>query len=185
MNTQLLETYWQVGRHIVEFEQQGKSRAEYGKALLKQLARDLTLRHGRGFSRSNLIRIRQFYLAYPKGATVSHLLTWSHMVELLKIDDPMERGFYERQIEQERWSVRELRRQKETALFLRLAASKDKNGILQLASEGQIIEQPEDILHEPYIFEFLKIPETHQISETQLETLLCDHLQPFLPESVK
>lgn len=185
VNTHLLATYWQVGQRIVEFEQGGKERAAYGKALINQLASDLTLRFGKGFSRSNLIRIRQFYLAYPdfqKGATASHLLTWSHMVELLKIDDPLERSFYEQQSIKERWTVRELIRQKGASLFLRLAASKDKAGILQLAQQGQVIEQPADLLREPYVFEFLKIPEPYQISETQLETVLCDHLQPFLLE---
>lgn len=185
VNTHLLATYWQVGQRIVEFEQGGKERAAYGKALINQLASDLTLRFGKGFSRSNLIRIRQFYLAYPdfqKGATASHLLTWSHMVELLKIDDPLERSFYEQQSIRERWTVRELIRQKDASLFLRLAASKDKAGILQLAEQGQVIEQPADLLREPYVFEFLKIPEPYQISETQLETVLCNHLQPFLLE---
>lgn len=182
VNTQLVESYWQVGRHIVEFEQAGQLRAEYGTALINSLAADLGLRHGKGFSRSNLIRFRQFYLAYPKGATASHLLTWSHRVELLKLDDPLERGFYEKQAIAERWSVRELVRQKESSLFLRLAASKDKAGILQLARQGQLVEQPADLLREPYVFEFLKIPEPYQVSETQLETVLCDHLQPFLLE---
>lgn len=182
VNVQLIETYWQVGRHIVEFEQGGKIRADYGKALITSLAKDLGLRHGKGFSRSNLIRVRQFYLAYPKSATLSHQLSWSHTVELLKIDDPLERSFYEQQCVRERWSVRELTRQKESALFLRLAASKDKEGILQLAAQGQIVEQPADLLREPYIFEFLKIPEPAQVSETQLETQLCDHLQQFLLE---
>ena len=182
VNSHVAQTYWQVGRQIVEFEQGGKSKAEYGKALISNLARDLGLRHGKGFSRSNLIRIRQFYLAYPKGATLSHLLSWSHIVELLKIDDPLERSFYEQQTVHERWAVRELKRQKASSLFLRLAASKDKAGILQLAAQGQIVEQPADLLREPYVFEFLKIPEPYQISETQLETILCDHLQPFLLE---
>ena len=182
VNAQITETYWQVGRHIVEFEQGGKIRADYGKALIASLAKDLSLRHGKGFSRSNLIRIRQFYLAYPKGATLSHLLSWSHIVELLKIDDPLERGFYEQQTQLERWSVRELIRQKESALFLRLAASQDKAGILQLAAQGRIVTQPADLLREPYVFEFLKIPEPWQISETQLETVLCNHLQQFLLE---
>jgi predicted nuclease of restriction endonuclease-like (RecB) superfamily len=182
VNSQLVETYWQLGKHIVEFEQAGKERAVYGQAMIKQLASDLTLRHGKGFSCSNLIRFRQLYVIYPKGATLSHLLSWSHIVELLKIDDPLERGFYQQQAAAERWSVRELIRQKESALFLRLAASKDKTGILQLAQQGQIIQQPTDILREPYVFEFLKIPEAHHVSETQLETLLCDHLQPFLLE---
>ncbi|EGV33946.1 protein of unknown function DUF1016 [Thiorhodococcus drewsii AZ1] len=182
VNTQLIETYWQVGRHIVEYEQAGNLRAEYGKALIGNLAADLGRRHGRGFSRSNLIRIRQFYLAYPKGATLSHQLTWSHIVEILKIDDPLERSFYAQQAVREGWSVRELIRQKENALFLRLAASKDKAGIRQLAPQGQILEQPADLLREPYVLEFLKIPEPYRVSETQLETLLCDHLQPFLLE---
>ncbi len=182
VNAQITQTYWQVGRHIVEFEQGGKSKAEYGKALIDNLARDLGLRHGRGFSRSNLIRSRQFYLSWPIGATLSHQLSWSHIVELLKIDDPLERGFYEQQTVLERWSVRELVRQKESALFLRLAASKDKAGILQLAAQGQVVEQPVDLLREPYVFEFLKIPEPYQVSETQLEAVLCDHLQQFLLE---
>lgn len=161
VNTQITQTYWQVGQHIVEFEQGGKSKADYGKALITNLANDLGLRHGKGFSRSNLIRFRQFYLAWPKGATLSHLLSWSHVVELLKIDDPLERSFYEQQAMRERWSVRELNRQKESALFLRLAASKDKPAILQLAAQGQIIERPADLLREPYVFEFLKIPEPY------------------------
>jgi predicted nuclease of restriction endonuclease-like (RecB) superfamily len=182
VNGCLIDTYWKVGQHIVEFEQGGKIRADYGKALIVSLAKDLNVRHGKGFSRSNLIRIRQFYLAYPKGATASHLLSWSHAVELLKIEDHLERSFYEQQCSRENWSVRELIRQKESALFLRLAASKDKASILQLASEGQIVTQAADLLREPYIFEFLKIPEPYQVSEIQLETQLCDHLQQFLLE---
>ena len=178
----MTETYWKIGHDIVEYEQGGKAKAGYGKALLAKLSRDLTLRHGRGFSRSNLIRFRQFYLAYPIGATASHQLSWSHIVELLKLDDPLERSFYQQQTIAERWSVRELQRQKAAALFLRLAAGKDKDAILQLAAQGQIIEQPDDLLREPYVFEFLKIPEAHLTSETQLETLLCDHLQSFLLE---
>lgn len=104
------------------------------------------------------------------------------MVELIKIEDPLERNFYEQQTLLERWSVRELIRQKDSALFLRLAASKDKERILQLAQQGQIVEQPADLLREPYVFEFLKIPEPWQVSENQLETLLCNHLQQFLLE---
>jgi predicted nuclease of restriction endonuclease-like (RecB) superfamily len=178
----MAETYWKIGHDIVEYEQGGKAKAVYGKALLANLSRDLTLRHGRGFSRSNLSRFRQFYLVFPICATVSHKLSWSHIVELLKIDDPLERGFYQQQAIAERWNVRELQRQKAAALFLRLAAGKDKAEILQLAAQGQVIEQPDDVLREPYVFEFLKIPEAHLTSETQLETLLCDHLQSFLLE---
>jgi predicted nuclease of restriction endonuclease-like (RecB) superfamily len=182
VNTQLLETYWQVGRQIIEFEQGGKDRAEYGVALIDRLFADLRLRHGKGFSRSNLIYMRLFYLRYPISQKPSHQLSWSHYVELLKLDDPLERGFYEQQAIVERWSVPELKRQKATSLFLRLAASKDKAGILQLARQGQTLAQPEDVLREPYVFEFLKIPEPWQISETQLEAALCRHLQQFLLE---
>lgn len=182
VNVQMLETYWQIGYAIVEYEQGGEIRAEYGKSLLANLSRDLSRLHGRGFSRSNLTRFRQFYLTFPNGATVSHKLSWSHIVELLKIDDPLERGFYQQQAIAEGWSVRELKRQKETALFLRLAASKDKEAILRLATEGQVIEQPGDLLRDPYILEFLKVPEPHMVSESQLEALLYDHLQQFLLE---
>ncbi len=182
VNTHLLLTYWQIGQHIVEFEQGGKSKAEYGAGLIARLSTDLRLRHGKGFSRSNLKLMRQFYLAYPKSQTVSGFLSWSHVAELLKIDDPLERGFYEKQMLTENWSVRELKRQKNSSLFLPLAASKDREGILKLASDGQIPAQAEDLLREPYVFEFLKIPEATALSETELETRLCDHLQQFLLE---
>lgn len=185
VNAHVTQTYWKVGKQIVEFEQGGKSKAEYGKALITNLARDLSLRHGRGFSRSNVVYMRLFYQRYPDAPisqTLSDQLSWSHIVELLKIDDPLERGFYEQQTTHERWSVRELVRQKESALFLRLATGKDKADILRLAAQGQIVEQPADLLREPYVFEFLKIPEPYKVSETQLETVLCDHLQQFLLE---
>ena len=185
VNAHITETYWQVGRHIVEFEQAGKVRADYGKALIASLAKDLGLRHGKGFSHSNLVYMRLLYLRYPISQKPSHQLSWSHYVELLKLDDELERGFYEKQAIAERWSVPELKRQKAASLFLRIAASKDKAGILQLAAQGQLVEQPADLLREPYVFEFLKITEPYQVSETQLETLLCDHLQPFLLEMGK
>jgi predicted nuclease of restriction endonuclease-like (RecB) superfamily len=182
VNAHLTETNWQIGHDIVEFEQGGKARAEYGKDLIKNLSRDLTVRHGKGFSRSNVIRIRQFYLTYPKGAKPSHLLSWSHFVELLKLDDPLERSFYEQQAIREKWSVPELQRQMKSSLFLRLAAGKDKEAVLQLAQQGQLVAQPSDLLRDPFVFEFLKIPEPYALSEKDLETRLCDHLQPFLLE---
>ncbi|MDP2078136.1 MAG: PDDEXK nuclease domain-containing protein [Sulfuricurvum sp.] len=182
VNSELVRTYWIIGQYIVEFEQGGMQKADYGKGLLEQLSRDLTLQHGRGFSRSNLIRFRQFYLVYPICATLSHQLGWSHIVELLKIENDLEREFYEKQTVSENWSVRELQRQKESALFLRLSVGKNKQEILDLSKNGQIIEKPTDILKDPYIFEFLKIPEPYHIAETQLESLLCDNLQSFLLE---
>ena len=182
VNTQLLETYWQIGQHIVEFEQGGNARAEYGKALISTLAKDLSMLHGKGFSASNVKRFRQFYLAYPIGATVSHQLSWSHVVEFLKINDPLERSFYEKQTQLENWNVRELVRQKNTALFQRLALSKNKGEILQLSAQGQQIAKPGDILKDPYVFEFLKIPEEQLPSEQELENHLCNNLQQFLLE---
>ena len=182
VNAHITETYWQVGRDIVEFEQGGSTRAEYGKRLVATLARDLTLRHGRGFSRSNVMMMRAFYLAFPKVQTLSGQLSWSHYVELLSIDDGLERGFYEKQAIAEKWSVKELQRQKRTSLFLRLAAGKDRESILTLSRVGQIVTQPAELVRDPYVFEFLKIPEPSQLTETELESLLCDHLQPFLLE---
>lgn len=150
VNAHLVQTYWSIGQYIVEFEQNGKKRAVYGNALIKNLSKDLALNLGKGFSISNLKRMRQFYLEYPKGAELPHLLSWTHFVELLKIDDPLERSFYEKQTLIEKWSTTELIRQKKTSLFLRLAASKDKEGILQLAKEGQAVSKPEDLIREPY-----------------------------------
>jgi predicted nuclease of restriction endonuclease-like (RecB) superfamily len=215
VNNQLLDTYWQIGQHIVEFEQGGKVKATYGKALLENLSKDLSLLHGRGFSLSNVKRFRQFYLTYPIfqtssgilknnqvaigaglphllrgiekehveiGAVATHQLSWTHYVELIKINDPLERSFYQQQTILENWSVEELIRQKKTSLYLRLASSKDKEGILKLSHQGQQIATPTDILRDTYIFEFLKIAEPYHLSETELEQRLITHLQTFLLE---
>jgi predicted nuclease of restriction endonuclease-like (RecB) superfamily len=182
VNAQLIDTYWKIGQHIVEFEQAGQERAEYGSGLIDRLSQDLSVRHGKGFKRTNLVYMRLFYLRYPISQKPSDLLSWSHYVELLKLEDTLERGFYEKQAIHERWSVPELKRQKASSLFLRLAASKDKEGILKLANHGQRVAQASDLLREPYVFEFLKIPEATHISETQLESVLCDHLQSFMLE---
>ena len=138
VNTHLVDTYWKIGQYIVEFEQKGKERAEYGTALLKELSKDLKLQHGKGFSRSNLVYMRLFYLEFPISEKLSHLLGWSHYIELLKISDKLERGFYLQQTINEKWSIPELRRQKKSSLYLRLAASKDKKGILELSKKGQL-----------------------------------------------
>lgn len=185
VNIQLLETYWQIGQHIVEFEQAGNMRAEYGKALISNLAKDLTVLHGKGFSVSNVKRFRQFYFAYPIGATASHQLSWSHVVELLKIDDSLERSFYEKQTRAEKWTVRELIRHKNTALFQRLSLSKNKDEILKLSSHGQSISTASDVIRDPYIFEFLKIPEEELPSEQELENhcqLFISQYQLYLPD---
>lgn len=179
---EILQTYWQIGRQIVEFEQSGHAKADYGSKLIARLSSDLSHQFGKGFGRSNLIYIRLLYLKYPNKENLSHQLSWGHYYELLKIDDDGERGFYEKQAAFETWTVRELKRQKNAALFLRLAAGQDKAGVLKLAQKGQQIEKPADILREPYIFEFLKIPEPFQVSEKELEKRLLDNLQKFLLE---
>lgn len=182
VNKALVETYWLIGKYIVEFEQKGKQKAEYGTALIDNLSKDLATSLGKGFSRSNLIYIRLFYIEFQISETVSHLLSWSHYVELLKISDKLERSFYLQQTINERWSIRELKRQKKSSLFLRLAASKDKEGILELAKQGQIVEKPTDILREPYVLDFLKIPEPYHLTETELEKRIIEHLKHFLLE---
>lgn len=179
---QMVLTYWAIGQHIVEFEQGGAEKAVYGTKLLEQLSKDLSHQLGRGFNRSNLIYMRLCYLKYPSIDLLSHQLTWAHFVELLKVDNELERHFYEKQAILSKWTVRELKRQKSTALFLRLAASQDKEGVLKLAEEGQKIEQATDIIRDTYVFEFLKIPEPYHISEKELETRLLDNLQEFLLE---
>jgi predicted nuclease of restriction endonuclease-like (RecB) superfamily len=178
----LVDTYWKIGQHIVEYEQQGKEKAVYGTALLENLSRDLKLLHGKGFSRSNLNYMRLLYIRYPICEMVSHKLSWSHYFELLKIDNDLERSFYEQQTQLENWSVAELKRQKDSALFLRLALSKEKEKVVQLSKRGQIAETPEDVVKDLYVFEFLKIPEPYNISETELETRLLNNLQSFLLE---
>ena len=182
INEELVISNWNTGKYIVDFEQKGNIKASYGKELMKQLARDLTKRYGKGFSKSNLTYMRLFYLKYPKGVTVSHLLSWSHYYELLKIKDDLERKFYEKQTTIENWSIRELRRQKKTGLFQRIALSKDKNEILKLAKDGYKPTNETDIIKNPYIFEFLGIPEGNLYSESELETKLINNLQKFLLE---
>ena len=185
VNSHLVETYWKIGEYIVEYEQGGSGRAEYGKQLLDQLSKDLSLMHGKGFSRSNIQRMKQFYLTFPICAELPHKLSWTHFTELLKIDDPLERSFYLNQTLNENWSTTQLIRQKKTSLFLRLAASKDKEGILRLANEGQKIVHPADIIREPYILDFLQIPEAHNLSETEIEERIISQLQHFLLEMGK
>lgn len=182
INTVLVQTYWQIGRHIVEFEQNGKDKAEYGSELLDRLSRDLSMEFGKGFSRSNLFQIRQFYLKFPKIQTLSGQLSWSHYVEIIKSDQDLEIGFYTKQCEKENWSVRELKRQMKSMLFHRIAMNKDKESILALSEKGAEIQNPSDIIKDPFVFEFLGLPNPITYSETELETKLIQNLQNFLLE---
>ena len=182
VNIILVQTYWTVGQYIVEFEQQGNEKAEYGTFLFEQLSRDLTSRYGKGFSRSNLLYMRKFYLEFQKRETLSNVLSWSHYFEILKSDDPLEIQFYTKQSEKEKWSVRELKRQMKSMLFHRIAMGKDKSQILQLSQEGQEIQEPKDILKDPFVLEFLQIPEHLPYLESELEERIISNLQHFLLE---
>lgn len=151
VNETLVKTYWEIGKQVVDFEQQGKEKVEYGSNLLNILSKDLKLKYGKGFSKSNVYLMRVFYLKYPKFQTLSGKLSWSHYVELLNILDDIERSFYEKQSVEEGWSVRELIRQKNSALFQRLALSKDKKGVLELAEKGQVLKRVEDVILLPQL----------------------------------
>lgn len=182
VNTTLVATYWNVGKYIVEFEQQGNVKAKYGTSLLSSLSKILRLKLGKGYSHPNLNNMRKFYLLYPIFQTVSEKLSWSHICELITIDNDLERSFYEKECIAANWNVRSLRRQMDSALFLRVAASKDKEAILQLAQKGAVVQQPEDVVKETYTLEFLGLPDQNQYSEHDLEQKLIDNLQIFLLE---
>lgn len=185
VNTTLLSTYWQIGKLIVENEQQHNNRAEYGRQTLKTLSKILTRKFGKGFSVSNLQSMRRFYLTHEKQQTVSVKLSWSHYCELLIISDEQKRSFYEKECEKARWSVRELKRQIESSLFERLLLSNgnaNKEKVLSLSLKGNEIEKPEDIIRDPYVFEFLGIPEDKPFMESDLEAALVVQIEKFLLE---
>ena len=182
INSAMVETYWQIGQYIVEFEQHGHENAEYGSNTLKMLAADLSIRYGKGFSWSNIYRMRQLYLSYENFATLSQKLNWSHYVELLKIEDTAERTFYEKECIAENWGVRELKRQMKSMLYQRLALSGDKSEVIRLSREGQVIEKPEDIIKEPYVLEFTGLPNLPVYKEGDLEEALVNNLSQFFLE---
>ena len=185
VNVILVQTYWFIGQHIVEFEQKGNEKADYGSQLFERISKDLTIAYGKGFGRSNLLYMRKLYLSFPISGTLSHLLTWSHYYEILKADSELEISFYSKQCQHERWSVRELKRQMRSSLFERIALSKDKEGVLKLAKEGHIIENPEDLIKDPFVLDFLNIPEQYQYLENELEEKIISNLQQFIMEMGK
>ena len=187
INSTMVYTNFEIGRYIVEYEQNGKDRAEYGKSILKKLSQKLSDKFGRGYSEDNLGNMRKFYLCYQDkqiSETVSRkfTLSWSHYLKLIRIQNIDERNFYEIEATQNNWSFRELERQFDSSLYERLALSKDKNAIKELALQGQIIEKPEDLIKDPYILEFTGLPELPIYSESELEQKLIDNLQKFLLE---
>jgi len=199
LNISMVYSYYEVGRMIVEEEQNGERRAEYGKAILSELSNRLTDKFGKGFSTENLKLMRRFYIIYSQdqiGQNIStqfenlpitkegrkFFLSFSHYVSLMRIQNIDERHFYEIEAIRNGWGVKELGRQYDSALYERLVLSRDKEGVQRLSSEGQIIEKPEDLLKDPYILEFTGFPELAKYSEIDLETKIIDHLQEFLLE---
>jgi len=201
--------YWEIGREIVEFEQKGKTRGEYREEVIERLSKDMAEKFGRGFSPTNLKMMRLFYQTFPIRQTVSDesldkekstaiarksaiqqmlstkfepMLSWSHYCELLKVDEPLTRSFYEQEAIQNNWSVRELKRQINSMLFERLALSKNTKAVMKMAQKGQIIEKPEDAIKDPYILEFLDLKKETSYTESQLEQAIIDKLQYFLLE---
>lgn len=223
INTELLITYWSVGKLIALREKDENIDEKSSRQLILELSKELNLHVGKGFSRSNLFAMRQFYLLYKLvqtpsghqpvenvqissgqkkiksitkgktklakqvdmeniGKTISFQLSWSHYCELIKVDSDLERSFYQQQSINENWSVRELQRQKDTALFERIALSKDHKGVMTLAQRGQKIETEMDIARDPYVLEFLNITEKHRYTEKHLEQKIIDNLQSFILE---
>ncbi|HED36834.1 MAG TPA: DUF1016 domain-containing protein [Ignavibacteria bacterium] len=206
VNKTMVYTYFEIGRTIVEEEQKGKVRAEYGKQIIKELSQRLTLEFGKGFSIRNLEQMRKFYLVYGKQSVKENdkkikkaqtlsaelkkqndelpefNLSWSHYLFLMGLDNIKERKFYEIEAYNNNWSLREFRRQFDTALYERLVLSRDKKGVKKLSQKGQILEKPEDTVKDPYILEFLGLPEDKKHSETELEQKLINKLEHFLLE---
>ena len=189
VNKTMVYTYFEIGRLIIEEQQHGKDRAEYGKSILKTLSDKLVKEIGKGFSVDNLENMRKFYFSYSKSETVSRnlesydfQLSWSHYLKLIRINNLEERKFYEIEAIQNNWSLRELRRQFDSALYQRLVLSRDKKGVKKLSEKGQVIETPKDTLKDPYILEFIGLPENTKYSESKLEQKLIDKLEHFLLE---
>ena len=199
VNLSMVYAYYEIGRKIIEEEQNGESRAAYGPQLLKELSAYLTRHYGKGFSVGNLKNIRQFYKVYSAdqiGETVfsqfdnlptvstgrKFYLSWSHYLKLMRIGNMDERHFYEIESVKNDWSLSELKRQYNSALYERLALSTDKEKVYRLAQEGQKIETPKDAVKDPYVLEFLGLKEYPEYSESELESRIIDHLQQFLLE---
>ena len=182
INTELLNANWEIGKYIVEYEQHGREKAEYGSSLLENLSKDLKFKFGKGFSKSNVYLMRLFYIKYPIFQSVTGKLTWTHYAELLCISDDYARGFYEKQAVNENWSVRELKRQVSSSLFERIALSKNKRGVIDLSKEGVKVSEPIDIIKDPYVLEFLKMNIEHRMTEHKFEQKIIDNLQQFILE---
>ena len=177
----MLNLYWNIGKSIIEI-QQGEERANYGDAVIDKLSQKLTDEFGKGFSKRNLRAMRKFYLLYPNWQTVSAKLSWSHYLELIKIDEESKRNFYLNECINSSWSVRELQRQRDSLLYERLIISADKEKILELSEKGQILRSSKDLVKDPFVLEFLDIKENINYLENDLEKNIIEHLKEFLLE---
>lgn len=184
INTEMVFTYWHIGKEIVEEELQGKKRAGYGETIIKGLSERLTNGFGKGFTVTNLKYMRLFYQAFPERighalrdqlgqvSEFSPNLSWTHYRLLIKVSSKAARSFYEQEAIINHWSSRELERQINSLLFERLAKSRDKAGLMRLAKRGQEVQQPEDAIKDPFVLEFLSLPESHRLVESKLEEAL-------------
>ncbi len=182
VNSAMVAAYWEIGRAIVEDEQHGRGRAEYGADLINELSTRLTREFGKGFDRTNLWHMRSFYLTFPILDALRRELSWTHYRLLLKVERTDARGFYEAEAVAARWSTRELERQIHSLLFERLTLSKDKKKVLSLAKKGHEIEEPTDLLKDPYVLEFAGLKPSVAMRESDLEQSLIDNLSGFLLE---
>jgi len=181
-NTVMVQTYWHIGRMIVEEEQGGSARAVYGDNLLTELAHQLTADFGKGFTISNLRYFRQFYLLFPKRHAPRGVLSWTHYRFLLKVQNQAARDFYEKEAVDCQWSTRQLERQINSFYFERLLSSQDKKPVVQEAESGKPKLQPEDFIKDPYVWEWLGLEPGKSFLEKDLEGALIQHLQDFLLE---
>lgn len=185
INKSVIYVYWNIGRIIVSNENENNNRLEYGKEVLKGLSNELTKYLGKGYSITNLKYMRTFYRSYPNYNEISEKLSWSHYCELMIIKDIDKRNFYEKECINSNWSVKELQRQLDTSLFERLLLSDgkaNKEKVLELSKEGQVLSKPSDIVKQPYVFEFLGIKEPKPLLEKDLEYKLIKHIEEFLLE---
>lgn len=184
VNTFMVSTYFEVGKLIVEEEQNGEERAKYGKNIIENLSKKLTKEYGKGFSRRNLEYMRKFYSAYSitQTASAEFKLSFSHYLILMRMENIEERNFYEIEAVNNDWSLAELQRQFNSVLYERLVLSRDKEKVKELSLEGQIIEKPKDLIKDPYILEFLGLDQLPHYSENQLETAIINHIEKFIME---
>ena len=181
VNTEMLNLYWHIGKIIMDI-QQGEKKAHYGDYVLERLSEKLTAEFGKGFSKRNLERMRKFYLYFPIATTVSSQLSWSHYLELLRIEEEPKRKFYMNECINSRWSVRELQRQRDSLLYERLLLSRNKEKVLELSEKGQVLRESKDLVKDPFVLEFLDIKENTEYLEGDLEKNILAHLKEFLLE---